>query len=194
MPLDAQPDPGLDRCNRMRGHDQIPTPSGCRPRWHCLIATYGQNNLAERSLIADGWTTYWPLLFDTKHHRIGPLFGCYGFAQWSESDPWPRVYSVRGVFTVLSRDRHPLTVPIGVVEDLRNRTSPRGVVDDPGDGPVGRGIPRGARLNVVGGPWAGWEGVCTMSRNSRVRLLLQLFNRSVEVELPPSFVETAVSG
>jgi transcription antitermination factor NusG len=192
MPLDHPHNVALQRPDRTRGHRAIPTSSGCIPRWHVLIATYGRNNLCEQSLKADGWDTYWPLLLDQKHQRIGPLFGPYGFVSFQpESRDWPKLYAVRGVFTVLSRERIPCVIPTGVIEDLQHRTSTRGVVDDPGDGPETSRIAPGAHVTVRGGPWAGFQGICSRNRRDRLTALLTLFGRVCPVDFRPDQVEAA---
>lgn len=193
MPLDAQPPARLDPRNRLRGTRDAAKSSGCIPRWHVLIATYGRNNLCEQSLKADGWDTYWPLLLDQKHQRIGPLFGPYGFVSFQpESRDWPKLYAVRGVFTVLSRERIPLAIPTGVVEDLQNRTSARGIVDDPGDARPPDHIPLGSPVTVLGGPWQGLRGITTLNRRNRLTVLLTLFGRgAVPVDLRPDQVKAA---
>ncbi len=192
MTLDAQPNVAIQPLDdRIRGTPPAPTPSGCRPaRWYVLIAKYGQNTLAEHSLAADGWRTFFPLMVENhldrnkqRRNRLVPLFNSYGFIQIPNADiGWPRIYATRGVFTLLSRDRRPLPLPVGVVEDLQARTSARRVVDDPGEHPEAYRMRVGATGTVVQGPWAGWEGVCTLSRRDRLTLLLRLFGRVVPVE------------
>jgi len=186
MNLDPQPNDAVQAPeHRIRGTDPAPTPSGCRPdhRWFVLIAKHGQNTLAEHSLASDGWRTFWPLLCDRAHgNRIVPIFGSYGFIEIRNGDiSWPRIYSTRGVFTLLSRERRPLPLPVGVIEDLQARTSDRRVVDDPLEHPEAR-MAVGATGTVVQGPWAGWGGICTLSRRDRLTLLLSAFGRLVPIE------------
>ncbi len=160
-------------------------PSGYYPaRWYVVIAMHGRNTLAEQSLAADGWRTFFPLMVDRNHSgKLVPLFGSYAFVSIRDGDiGWPRIYSARGVFTLLSRDRRPLPLPVGVIEDLQARTSARRVVDDPGEHPEATRMRVGATGTVVQGPWQGWAGVCTFSRRDRLTLLLGLFGRVVPVE------------
>jgi transcription antitermination factor NusG len=185
MTLDPQPNVAVEAVgDRIRGTDPAPTPSGCIPeaRWYVLIAKYGQHQLAERSLAADGWRTFFPLMVDRRAGRIVPLFASYAFIAIRSGDiGWPRIYSTRGVFTLLSRERRPLPLPVGAVESLQARTSDRRVVDDPLEHPEAR-IAVGATGTVVQGPWAGWDGVVALSRAKRLTLLLRLFGRTVPVD------------
>ena len=116
--------------------DSPPQSCGCYS-WHVIIVKHGQREIAELSLACDGWKTFFPLMLDTRHgSRLVPLFGAYNFVQIRHGDiGWPRIYGSRGIFTMLSRDRVPLPLPAGVVEDLQARTSARRVVDDPGENP-----------------------------------------------------------
>jgi transcription antitermination factor NusG len=184
MNLDAQPKIGAYGVDNDRGASLDPAPMSCGcHRWHCLLTKHGQHALAERTLAQDGWRTYFPLHLDRHNSRIGPLFGQYAFVAFDPSnDQWPRIYGARGVFTILSRDRRPLPLPVGLIEDLQARTSARRIVDDPGERPEASRIRAGASGTVVQGPWAGWGGLCTLSRRDRLTLLLSAFGRLVPIE------------
>ena len=165
------------------------------PRWHCISTNHGQQFLAESSLAADRWPVFFPLHLDRKPSRadrIEPMFAGYGFVQFDASnDDWPRICRTRGVYAILGETGRPRAIPVGVIEALIERTSPRRIVDDPG---VMRGIvylAAGARGKVVQGPFAGWEGLCTLSGQKRVRLLLEMFGTRREVEFKAELVEQA---
>ena len=185
MTLDIPPNAALDAPqNDWRASlDSVLQSCGCY-RWYVVITKHGQREIAEASLSQDGWNTFFPLMVDKRHgNRIVPLFGAYSFVVIPDGDiGWPRIYGTRGIFTILSRERRPLPLPVGVIEDLQARTSARRIVDDPGEHPDATRMRVGATGSVVAGPWAGWEGVCTLSRRDRLTLLLRLFGRVVPVE------------
>ncbi len=193
MTLDIDANAALDAPQNDWRASFDPARQSCgRYRWYVVLTKHGQREIAEASLSQDGWNTFFPLMVDNRQrhgNRLVSLFGQYSFLQIPDGDiGWPRIFSTRGVFTLLCRrDRvtrisQPLPLPVGVIEDLQARTSARRVVDDPGEHPEASRMRAGALGSVVAGPWAGWEGVCTLSRRDRLTLLLRLFGRVVPVE------------
>ena len=170
-----------------------PTPSGSR-RWHVVAAISQQEHRALFELLNQGFNAYLPLHLDAAKQRITPLFGGYLFAAFDPaSDPWGRILSTRGVWSLLRNSAGiPAPVPVGCIEDLIARTSERRIVDDPGaSAALSSRMPLGAAGTVVEGPLAGWSGICTLSTEKRVRLLLSLFGGQREVEFSQGAVKVA---
>lgn len=163
-------------------------------RWHCA-ATHGQQeHRALSELLAQGFDAYLPLHLDRRGEvdRIIPMFAGYVFVGFdADSEPWGKVQNTRGVWGLLmSAPGRPQPVPVGIVEDLIARTSARRVVDDPGTSRRHAYMALGSRARVTDGPFEGWEGVCTLSGPSRVRLLLSLFSGGArEVEFNAKVVK-----
>ena len=166
-----------------------PTPSGRNDNWFCIATNWGQDALAEAALTADHWRVYRPLHLRRRDRKIEPLFPGYLFVALDLHDSdWPRVCRARGVYRILGRPGHPQPLPTGVIENLIARTSARRVVDDPGQDASVVYLHPGDHAHVLSGPLAGFSGICTVSRETRIRLLLNLFGRPSEVEFSPQAV------
>jgi transcription antitermination factor NusG len=167
-------------------------PSGCvsetHPRWHVVAVSLGHQFSAENELSAAGWNVFNPLhLHRTIRNpdRIVPLFPSYLFVRFRADTEWGPIRRVRYVWQlIMSAPGRPAEVPIGVVEDLQRRTSPRRIVDDPLHMPPV--YKPGRKLRVVAGPLTGLEGICKLSSRDRVSLLFSLFGGvHFEAEMMP---------
>jgi transcriptional antiterminator RfaH len=187
--LDAQPHTRLDARHLDRGASLDPAPMSCGsrqgPRWHCAWTLGHQEYRALKELLAQGFDTYLPLHLDRGTRHIGPLFPKYLFVRFDPAiDAWGAIRNTYGVGGLICyASANPSPVPIGVIENLQARTSERRIVDDPGECPEASRIRAGASGTVLQGPWAGWTGICTLSRRDRLTLLLALFGRQVPVSL-----------
>jgi len=145
--------------------------------WYCAWTEPAREWRAYHELTAAGFKTYLPLHlhhFDTKRdhrsgYRIEVMFPRYLFTALDLAiDQWGAVVRTRGVAGLI---RHaldqPTALPPGVVENLIERTSPRGIVDDPGDN-----APHSA-LHAVQPPE--WRNITSLGSSARVRLLCRLF-------------------
>jgi transcription antitermination factor NusG len=134
--------------------------------WDSGIQTF-QPRIAERSgRIVDLWPGYLPVSFDPKR------------------DPWGIICRTPGVGGLIRHGwESPTPLPRGAIEHLQTRTSPRGVVDDPGE-TWPTDIPRGASVEVRDGPLAGLRGIVTLSGPARCRVLLSLFAATVPLNVP----------
>lgn len=150
--------------------DTVPISSGRRPdgpKWHCVWTLPAREHLALQALTEQGWTTYLPLHWERRHCRIVPLFRRYLFCLFdAQHDAWGPVRHSRGVADLIRHDDgQPTPIPPGIVEDLQARTSPRGIVDDPGSAPFPNPNVRRAH----------WQNITALSADARNTLLLRLF-------------------
>lgn len=189
--LDPKRNDAIQPVDNDRGASLDPAPMSCGSRWFCAWTHPGSEYRSELDLMAKGFRVYLPLHLDRRFERdvgqasIGPLFPRYLFIQFDPNrDQWRRIYRSRGIagLIVVTTDK-PIPTPVGIIEHLQSRTSARRIVDDPGEHPEASRIRAGATGTVLQGPWAGWQGVCTLSRRDRLTLLLSLFGRSTPVEL-----------
>lgn len=175
------------------------TPKSCGsrsgPRWHCVISLGQQEHRALAEMLAQDFEAYLPLHLDRTpdRERIVPLFPRYLFAKFDPNwDRWRRICSTRGVYSMIwQSSERPAPLPVGVVENLIERTSARRVVDDPGQRPGVVYLAPGQRGRVQDGALSGMEGICTMSGSGRVKLLLSLFGGTREVEFKRELVVAA---
>lgn len=120
--------------------------------------------------------------------RIVPLFSRYLMTRFDRDDPgWRRIRSLRGVECILGgTPARPVPVPHKAIEALRATLAPNACLY-----PVTRHatpITTGASVRVLEGPFADHVGLCQMSDGLRVRLLLELLGRPVQVTVAQSAV------
>lgn len=157
---------------------------GCFSGPWFVAETSGRIFPVEYALEAGGWRTFLPLHLHRvpkKADRIAPLFPGYIFILIPADQAWQRVVSSPGVVRLLGSGDQPRPVPDAAVADLRARMSDRRIVDDPLSTPAA--YPAGTPLLVADGPLAGLRGVCKLGTGARVRVLLSLLGRDVEMEL-----------
>ncbi len=115
-----------------------------------------------------------------RDHEV-PLFPGYLFARLSSAEgDIPKVRWSHGVRKILGDQEGPRPIADGVVDALRSRSDEHGRIR------LGVGLRRGQKVRVVSGPLAGLFGRlvhASTSPQTRVRVLLELFQRTVVVEL-----------
>jgi len=168
-------------------------PCGCRSepsfQWLCVNTEFGRETLADQELRTLGLCTWLPS--HLQRGRIRPLFPRYLFVQADRgAELWRRIYRTRGVVTVLGSGR-PARVPAVVLEVLWRQCAPNGVSYPPEPVPVDRTslIPPGAAVLIADGVMVGLTGICQWSDGKRVRLLLEILGRGVDVTVPRSSVD-----
>lgn len=165
-------------------------------RWYCWQSHPGAEFIALLELSRQGFVTHLPLFCD-RHRppvRVGgrmvrkpppilPLFPGYGFVAFDMArDRWRCTASTRGVKQLFSyTPERPLPVPAGVVERLIWRCGTDGYIDD--DKPVKGLIEPGTPMKILDGPFTDFVGICQMSTERRVTLLVEIMGRSAPVEV-----------
>ncbi len=197
--LDAAPHTRLDANQHDSADSLARPPMSCGSRWHCVVTLPCQEMTAVGELANQHYRTFLPFCREfvprgISHRvvdRIVPLFPRYAFVHFDPlRDRWGRIRHTRGVLALIRHaPESPTPVPHGVVENLMQRTSARGVVDDPGDEP--RHIPRGAAVSVLEGPMAGLGGICTISSENRCSVLISMLGREVPVTMDPRHLMVA---
>ncbi len=173
MPLDMQ------RSNRLSSYhndiegslDTPPMSCGASSAWHCAVTQPIREHLAACELRAAGWTVYLPLhrVPPAGHHgpRIVPLFPRYLFVEFAVNDPWGAIARTRGVVSLITHgEGQPTRLPLGVVEDLIERTSNRGVVDD---------MPFPTHQKPLQAGRGVWRSLTALSEAERLAVLHRLF-------------------
>jgi len=146
-------------------------------RWFCVWTHPNREHQAVRELRALGFETYLPLCLSNlrlQRNAMVPLFPRYGFVVLAPDSPWGEILRHAGRTTtgaVAGIIRHapdrPTPLPPGVIENLIARTSPRGIVDDPGD-IAPHSTPHAAQPPE-------WQNITSLGSSARVRLLCRLF-------------------
>jgi transcription antitermination factor NusG len=150
-------------------------PMSCRRiRWYCAWTEHHRERIAENAIRAAGFESYLPLYLQHRSHSqsIVPCFPRYVLCRFDAArDAWGKIIAARGVSGLICHaPGRPTPLPDYAITLLLARTSARGIVDDPGDGPP---QPLGAGYKPV------WEPMGAMDEGTRVRLLVRLFGASV---------------
>ena len=142
------------------------SPMSCGSRWFCAWVHEDEEHRAVQHLNRQAFQTYLPLLLERR--QIIPLFPGYLFVAFDPAaDPWGKIRSTRGVGGLIQHAiGKPTPLPIGEIEALIQRTSTRGVVDDPGSAPP---------VGLAGGVRQTWRNLGALSKQDRLAVLYRLF-------------------
>ena len=155
------------------------------PHWACARLHMQHEQLALHTLGLSGFTTYLPRFLEhvirrgrrEEVHR--PLFPGYVFCLII--DRWWSIQRSPGVIGLILDGGRPARVPDGVIDELRRRERPDGLIRLPEP----RGLQRGDRVLIRDGPFTNLVAVYAgMSGHQRVAVLLSLFGGEKRVTLP----------
>lgn len=181
-------------------------------RWYCWQSHPGAEFLALLELNRQGFATHLPLFCDRQRHALRrggrvtaspppilPLFPGYGFVAFDiGADRWRAVASTRGVKRLFgSAPERPSPVPRGMVEKLIGEQGPDGYRDDGRAAARLPSIPTGAAVRITEGPFEGFVGICGLSADRRVQVLLDVMGSRSQLSLARGAVEqleNAVNG
>jgi transcriptional antiterminator RfaH len=122
---------------------------------------------------------------------LAPLFPRYLFVCFElDATRWRAINGTRGVVSLLARDRRPLPVPTGVVEDLLVQCDEQGVA------PLAAlsVFTKGLKVRIKNGPFIGQTGeVAETFAQGRdwVQVLLNLLGVQASLQLPSYAIEAA---
>lgn len=146
--------------------------------------------LRERS----GLSVFLPRVEETRKRRsrrvtiVEPLFPSYLFVQMKfEPAPWDAVRWAPGVKRIVGAEEVPTPIPADAMALLIERCGAAGVMQ------WRPSFHAGEPVRVVGGPFAGLEGVLERPtcRGERVRVLLRMLGSTTPVELDVTDIELA---
>lgn len=154
------------------------------PRWHVVQAEPGAESLAAQSILDLGFQRFLPLVriahpSTPKRPRRTenvPAFRGYVFALWSEGERWQDIKRARGVASILHRlgePECPAPVSSRFMDSLLKVASAQGVLEDGRSDPaILPPVDAGREVVVIHGPLAGQRGICEMSGEQRIAILL----------------------
>ena len=168
--------------------------------WYAVVSKPNSEKGALEQLRKQGYGTFLPMCLVRKSHAgkadlvQRPLFPRYLFVGLDSGQPFRPILNTPGVAHVL-RDAcgNATRIPAGVLQRIWDRCDR--------DGGVVNLVPEvrtmrwasGQRLKIVEGPLSGLEGLFVASSKERVRVLIELFGRSSEAELPIDAIEAVKS-
>ncbi|MGH6950109.1 MAG: transcription termination/antitermination protein NusG [Vitreimonas sp.] len=167
-----------DRCAAFGG-------AGAAKRWYAVHTKLGSEESAAVHLDRQGFEVFLPRSLRTtrRARRIttaaAAFFPGYLFVRLDlEVQRWRSIDGTFGVRGLIKAHDRPLAVPESVIDALLAVTGEEGVLD------LASGIAPGARVRVIGGPFADQLAIVDrMSGAERVRVLLSLMNRPVPLEI-----------
>lgn len=166
------------------------------PRWFVVSTQPNREPVAVENLRRQGLATFCPLRTVTIRHarrvsqRNVAAFAGYVFVQLDPGEfRWRSVNGTRGVRSIIADDAGPVPLQDGVVEALRMRTGPDGVLKSREDLSVGDTV------RFAAGPFA--ERLATiddLDDTGRIVLLFDLFGRQIRAAVRDQHVLWVGSG
>jgi transcriptional antiterminator RfaH len=149
-------------------------------RWYCVQTAPARETMAAEYLRSKSLNVYNPVLpgrsSPSGKKRSAPLFPRYVFARFAVDRDFEAVRYGQGIASVVRDMAGPLPVPDAVIEEIRRRVE---------DGFYSRAqLEAGEGVMVESGAFRGVTGIfhAYASGRERVRVLMELMNRSVVVE------------
>ncbi len=155
-------------------------------RWYVVATLPHREKVAAEQLNNQDFKTYFPQRLKTVRHarkrfnRIVSYFPGYIFVSFDlNTDQWRSVNGTFGVRSLLMGGEHPLAVPRGVIENLREMTDQAGFLKpvetlQPGDG-----------VQVLTGPMADMIGkIDRLDGKHRARVLLDMLHGKMPLVVP----------
>ena len=162
--------------------------------WYVVHTQPNKEVHADLHLRRQGFTTYLPRHLRSRRHArktetvVRPLFPRYLFVALDVArDRWRSIHSTVGVSHLVVAGEAPLSVPDGVLDEIRARETT--------DGYVTLGLPAGigpgSRVRLIDGIFADAKGVLErIADDRRVAVLLELLGREARVFVPAASIGT----
>lgn len=157
-----------------------------------------QMDVAEKNLIAQGFTVCFPTVIKTRkspryqyfrHQYSEPVFSGYGFISFDRADEtWKSINGTRGVKRLICNGDTPIPMPVGALAAIRTAWQ-EGAFDQ--NQVLELALKQGQLGQVTTGPFGGFIGECMAVQADRVKLLLDIFGRKTETWLMADAVAAA---
>lgn len=163
-------------------------------RWYLVYCKPRQEVTAQRNLERQRYATYLPRVRQARRRAgrkvsaVTPMFPRYLFILLDQkTDNWGPIRSTLGVVSLVRFGSAPAVVPDDLVELLRQREDNEGIQVLPVEQ-----YPRGAKVRITEGGFAGFEGVfLARSGRDRVTVLLQVLGRGTRAQVDLGAIEPA---
>ena len=159
-------------------------------QWYVVYSKPQKENYARFHLSAKGLEVFFPqLLFPhsaNKRKRLVPLFPNYLFVRLNLlSEEFSCTKWSPGVSRIVSFNGVPASIHDSIVNLLMRQMNEDGVVE------ARPSLRSGQEVRITGGPFDGLVGIIQAMPNAkgRIKILLQLLNRSTKVDVPIQFVK-----
>jgi transcriptional antiterminator RfaH len=160
-------------------------------QWYVVYSKPQKEDYATFHLQSKGLEVFFPrlLLPETSRarRRVVPLFPNYLFVRLNLlTDEYYWALWSPGVSRIVSFNGHAASIEEPVINILRLRADKQGII------PARCTLQRGQEVRISGGPLEGLLGIIQEppSARGRVKLLLKLLNRQMNVEMPLHLVDS----
>ena len=159
--------------------------------WYVLQTKRHRERFAQRYLQDIPVVSYLPQIVQWPRpavgSAVGPMFPGYIFVRAELGQTFARIMWTPGVRSFVTVGDVPAVVDADVIDFLRDREGPDGLI---------RCLPRlreGSEVRIVRGPFRGLTAVVEqlLPARDRVRVLMDLLQRSTRVELPERYLSRA---
>jgi len=157
--------------------------------WY-VVETQRHREAVARAVLGErGVTSYLPCIAQWPRPAvgaaIGPLFPGYLFVRLDLARQAHRIVRTNGVKSFVAFGGAPVALGDDVVDFLREREGPDGLVQIGAADDIG-----GATVRIVDGPFRGLTAVVTarLAARARVQVLMEILQRQTSVELPERWV------
>ncbi len=164
---------------------------GSGAAWYVVQTNRYREQVARMFLAQRGVMSYLPQIVQWPPPAVGsevaPMFPGYLFVHTTLTDTAYQIATTPGVKSFVSFGDHAAAVDAAVIEILRSREGPDGLIR------CGTSLPENCRVEIVGGPFRGLTAVLQqqLRAHERVRVLIDILQRQTPVELPGKWVKRA---
>lgn len=162
-------------------------------RWYCARTHYRMELLTVGELVKQGYAAFLPRIereLPDRTRAVAPLFPGYLFIRFNRvMDRWRPIVSTPGIRHLFGvSPEMPIPLPPGVIEAMVAKARGDNVVLlESIPGPEQLDI--GEEVRIIAGPFADFRGLCRLSSGNRVRLLVEMMGRQLEIEVSRAMVE-----
>lgn len=178
-------------------HGQLPIwhlPCGSRGAWYVAETHPSAEAEAAEHLARQQFQTFQPMVLERRTVRrktiIAPvaMFPGYLFVALDLASPgWRSAFHTRGIKRFLCHaPEQPSRIPAAVLQLVAENAAAE---DAKLRAEINQPIEPGKHVRVKVGAWVGFDGVCLWSKGDRIAVMLTLFGRATETEMPVSRVE-----
>jgi transcription elongation factor/antiterminator RfaH len=159
--------------------------------WYVVYSKPHKEESAQFHLQSKGVEVFFPRLFLPPSSRgrrpLIPLFPNYLFVRVQLPEEYECVTWTPGVKRFVSFNDVPVALELDIVAYLKEKANPEGVITATSNLKVGQ------EVRISGGPFDGLAGIIQEPPNARgrVKILMQLLNRPMKVEMPVESLERA---
>ena len=157
-------------------------------KWYVVLTKVRSEETAQIHLSTKGIEVFYPKLIlpvVKSGRHIVSLFPNYLFVRFDVSSEYYQVVWCRGVKRVVSFGGTPAVVENSVVDFMREKADPRGLI------PAKSNLKVGDKVQIANGPFKGLVGIIQEppDTKSRVRVLMGILSRNVQVEVPAGYID-----